>query len=111
MGKKRLRTGDLARDIQADMLLAQFIGIVHEIKLGFLASRGDLDDTHLSPVLIALGHFSENSASIVADYNRRGIHVTIAENYDMRLGPVKRGAATNSFEKENDLLVLLTPMS
>ena len=79
------------------MLLAQFLGIVHEIKPSFLTSPSSLDPAHLPPALIALGHFSGNAAVIVRSYTSRGIHVTIAENYDMRLARVRGGSANSPF--------------
>lgn len=82
------------------MLLAQFIGIVHEIKPGFLKDRMSVAKEHLSPVLIALGHFSGNASSIVEAYKGRGIHVTIAENYDVRLARVRGGSAKSPFARE-----------
>lgn len=81
------------------MLLAQFIGIVHEIKPSFLRGRKGLDSAHLSPILIALGHFSGNSSSIVDAYKRRNIHVTIAENYDVRLARVRGGSSKSPFSE------------
>jgi hypothetical protein len=86
------------------MLLAQFIGIVHEIKPEFLLSRTTLDKSHLSPVLIALQHFSGNAGCIVQSYINRGIHVTIAENYDIRLARVRSGAISSPFEEIGDEL-------
>jgi len=79
------------------MLLAQFLGIVHEIRPEFLTSRGTLDPAHLPPILVALGHFSGNSSSIVRSYVTRGIFLTIAENYDVRLARVRGGATSSPF--------------
>jgi hypothetical protein len=45
------------------MLLAQFIGIVHEIKPEFLKSRTGVDKSHLSPILITLQYFSRELKS------------------------------------------------
>jgi hypothetical protein len=84
------------------MLLAQFLGIVHEIKPGFLSSF-DLDDTaHLAPTLIALGHFSGNASSIVNNYKSRNIYVTIAENYDIRLARVRSGSINSPFQNSEE---------
>ena len=77
------------------MLLAQFLGIVHEIKPGFLTSNCGLKLPHISPMLIALGHFSGNAGIIVANYPHRGIHITVVENFDSRLAKV-RGDLTSS---------------
>lgn len=74
------------------MLLAQFVGIVHEIKPSFIGGhlpRGFITNNHLRPALIALGHFTATSQNIVNAYKQRKIKVTVAENYDMRLAKVR----------------------
>jgi hypothetical protein len=80
--------GEVKRLVVYPMLLAQFVGIVHEIKPDFLADPApERFDRyrHLPPVLMALGHFSGNSAAIVRAYERRSIRLCIAENFDMRI--------------------------
>ena len=72
------------------MLLAQFIGIVHEIMPQFLRRKRKPNKPHLPPTLIVLGQFSGNSRAIVNEYNRREVCVLIAENYDMRLARARR---------------------
>lgn len=79
------------------MLLAQFLGIVHEIKPAFLSSPCPLNPPHLPPILIALGHFSGNAAAIVRGYASRCIHLTIAQNYDIRLARVRGGSEESPF--------------
>lgn len=83
------------------MLLAQFIGIVHEIKPGFLSSPCPLNPPHLPPILIALGHFSGNASVIVNGYASRDIHVTIAHNYDIRLARVRGGSQESPFYEDS----------
>lgn len=83
------------------MLLAQFIGIVHEIKPVYLKSPGP-PSFHLPPVLISLGHFSGNASSIVEAYDRRGVRVTVAENYDIRLAKVRGGSTKSPFAIRSD---------
>jgi hypothetical protein len=76
------------------MLLAQFIGIVHEIKPEFLRApspTGFGRTTQLPPTLIALGHFSGNSAAIVNAFGRRSILICIAESFDIRLAAQRSG--------------------
>jgi hypothetical protein len=78
------------------MLLAQFVGIVHEIKPRFLGAptpSGFSRDLHLPPTLIALGHFSGNSKTIVEAYPGRSITICIAENFDMRLAANRKGTS------------------
>jgi hypothetical protein len=68
------------------MLLAHFIGIVHEITPGFLSHRPTgLDDAnHFAPALITIGYFTANSREIVAAYKGRGISVNVEANFDVR---------------------------
>lgn len=82
------------------MLLAQFIGIVHEIKPCFIAGRsprGFVSENHLYPVLASLGNFSGNSSRIVKGYKRRKIRVVVAENYDIRLARVRGKKQSSPF--------------
>lgn len=80
------------------MLLAQFIGIVHEVKPNFLKGRKGVRRDHPSPALIVLGHYTANSADIVKSYPARNISVVIAANYDGRLARVRGGSATSPLE-------------
>jgi len=78
------------------MLLAQFVGIVHEIKPRFLRNpipKGFGRTLQLPPTLIALGPFSGNSKVIVDAYKARGITIWIAENFDVRLAAHRKGTA------------------
>jgi hypothetical protein len=88
--------GEAKKLVVYPMLLAQFIGIVHEIKPWFLGC-GVRKRPHPAPVLIALGHFSGNSGQIVSSYPSRNIAVTIAENFDIRLSRVRGGSAKSAF--------------
>lgn len=86
------------------MLLAQFLGIVHEIKPQFIggAIPGQfLKEDHLLPALASLGHFSGNSSKIVDAYKARGIHVVIAQNFDVRLASLRGGKISSPFENES----------
>jgi hypothetical protein len=79
------------------MLLAHFIGIVHEVKPKYLsASDGNIFEG-LPPVLITLGNYSGNSKSIVSNYSTRDISIVIAENYDIRLARVRSGSFNSPF--------------
>ena len=87
------------------MLLAQFIGIVHEIKPQFISGRiprSFVRNSHLRPTLASLGNFSGNSRKIVDAYARRRICVTIAENFDIRLARVRGGTSSSPFEKYDE---------
>ncbi len=89
--------GEVKKLVVYPMLLAQFLGIVHEIRPEFLTNGGTANGSHLPPVLIALGHLSGNAAVIVGAYPKRGIRVTIAENYDVRLAKVRSGIESSPF--------------
>jgi len=78
------------------MLLAQFIGIVHEIKPDFLTNPATASSP-MFPTLISLGHFSGNSANIVQKYAVRQFNIWIAENFDTRLSKVNLGLAASPF--------------
>jgi hypothetical protein len=80
------------------MLLAQFIGIVHEIKPGFLdgALRPNFGgDGHFYPALVSLGYLHGTAFHIRAGYVTRNYRVKIVENLDIRLsGSYHAGAAS-----------------
>lgn len=85
------------------MLLAQFVGIVHEIKPPFIGGRmprGFIKEEHLLPALASLGNFSGNSSQIVQAYKKRGIRLVVAENFDMRLASVRLGHRDSPFADE-----------
>jgi hypothetical protein len=85
---------EVKRLVVYPMLLAQFVGIVHEIKPAFLGSpspSGFDRSLHLPPALLALGHFSGNSAAIVRAYEKRSILLCIAENFDVRIAAHRNG--------------------
>lgn len=79
------------------MLLAQFIGIVHEIKPRFmsLVSRAFGPYGHPPPTLIVLGRYSGNSTTIVGRYPSRQILVHVAEEIDHRLSRFAAGSGTS----------------
>jgi hypothetical protein len=94
------------------MLLAQFIGIVHEIKPGFLNSptpEGFGQTSQLPPTLIALGHLSGTSKNIVEAYKARSIAVCIAENFDIRLAAHRKGTTKSPFYWDSGSSTELTP--
>ncbi|MCI0440971.1 MAG: hypothetical protein L0177_17855 [Chloroflexi bacterium] len=70
------------------MLLAHFIGIVHEITPQFLGSKRRPGFGHsdmIPPTLIVLGRFSGNAKQIIDSYPKRGIQVHVAHEYDTRV--------------------------
>ncbi len=87
------------------MLLAQFLGIVHEIKPAFLSlpapvgfGRGE----HLPPTLVALGHYSSNSSQIVEAFARRGFSFLIRPSFDIRLAWSRRDPLLTPFYGQPD---------
>ncbi len=94
--EKLISFGEVKKLVVYPMLLAQFIGIVHEIKPYFLIDERIQDDI-LPPTLISLGNFSGNSQSIVDNYKKRNINVYIAHNFDVRLANYRARRITTPF--------------
>ena len=87
------------------MLLAQFLGIVHEIKPCFIRGRNPknfVSEDHLFPVLASLGNFSGNSSKIVEGYKSRKIRIVVAENFDLRLARVRGKQQSSPFLYVNE---------
>lgn len=99
--KNLITFGETKKLVIYPMLLAQFLGIVHEIKPRFIGGklpRNFLRDRHFFPALIALGHFSGNSEAIVQSYRIRKIKIAIVHNYDIRLAFIHGGENVSPFE-------------
>jgi hypothetical protein len=67
------------------MLLAQFIGIVHEVAPRFLEGRvpyGFRRDDHFRPALITIEHLRPTSREIVDSFPARGFKVKICPGLD-----------------------------
>jgi len=82
------------------MLLAQFLGIVHEIRPDFLeqpSPTGFGPGEHLPPTLISLGHFSGNSRHIADSFVKRGFGLLITVNFDMHLAWSRRDPTRSPF--------------
>ena len=81
------------------MLLAQFVGIVHEVTPKFLKrdKKYCLENDHLHPALIALGSLTPNARSILRSFKRRKYKITIAELFDIRLSAAARGRNLSPF--------------
>ena len=95
--------GEVKKLVIYPMLLAQFIGIVHEIAPCFLADDPAGRKSEVPPILISLGNFSGNSKSIVGAYKGRKVKVYIANNFDIRLANyrAKKVSTPFYFEKED----------
>lgn len=88
------------------MLLAQFVGIVHEVTPNFLKKnkKYQLGNDHLYPALIALGNLTPNALEIVKSFRRRKYKIIIAESFDIRLSAIARGQNKSPFISIAELL-------
>jgi hypothetical protein len=80
------------------MLLAHFLGIVHELKPKFLSDRSRIHfnrRNYLPPALLVLGGFSANSRDIVENYLSRGVNVKIAHALDIRISRYRSGNSSS----------------
>lgn len=81
------------------MLLAQFIGIVHEIKPVFLNHRrpyGFKSNMHFDPALISIGYLHPTCKNIALSYSKRKFHIKIVPNFDIEISKLKGGSVENS---------------
>jgi len=100
-----LRNSDLISFAEAKklviypMLLAQFLGIVHEVTPKFLKrdQKYRLGNDHLHPALIALGSLTPNARDILRSFKRRRYKIIIAELFDIRLSAAVRGRNLSPF--------------
>lgn len=70
------------------MLLAQFVGIVHEIKRDFLGHPRNEEfesQGHFNPSLISVGRFSGTSQNIVEGFRARNFRLNIIAEFDHKL--------------------------
>ncbi|MER9195736.1 hypothetical protein NKI13_20940 [Mesorhizobium australicum] len=80
------------------MLLAQFIGIVHEITPSRLKKlkAGLPADNHFPPSLITLGYLTATSSKALKGFAKRKFRVCVVHNFDMYLSQMRRGEASKS---------------
>jgi hypothetical protein len=96
---------EVKRLVVYPMLLAQFVGIVHEIKPACLKPPSPKHlgrFEHLPPALLALGHFSGNSLAIVQGFKARGFTVCIAEGLDLRIAAHRKGTSKSPLYWDSD---------
>jgi hypothetical protein len=75
------------------MLLAQFLGIVHEIKPNFLSGRrppGFVRSGHFDPALLTIGHLSGTATAICDGFVDRKFRITVITNFDSRVSWLSR---------------------
>lgn len=90
------------------MLIAQFIGIVHELLPGFLLDKipEDFEERrHFDPALVSLGYLHGTCWNIVKGLESRGIHIGIVSQFDKQLARLgtfgdSSPLARRSFERE-----------
>jgi hypothetical protein len=89
------------------MLLAQFVGIVHEIKPAFLhdASCGLEEYDHFYPSLLTLGYLKGTSSMILDGFIRRNYKICVVHNFEAHLSSMRAGIATTSpFESRGNII-------
>ncbi len=64
------------------MLMAQFYGIVHEIKPAFVESRTATDGDHFYPALVSIGYLTATSVQIRDGYKKRGFRLNVIPTFD-----------------------------
>ncbi|WP_054312003.1 hypothetical protein [Mesorhizobium sp. 1M-11] len=80
------------------MLLAQFIGIVHEITPSKLKKLkpGTPTDEHFNPSLITLGYLTKTSSKALKGFAKRKFRVCVVHNFDIYLSQMRQGKAEKS---------------
>jgi len=85
------------------MLLAQFIGIVHEIQPRFLAGRNApmfAAGKHFSPTLVTTGPWARSCEQIYTEFGSRKFRVLVVPNLDVVLAGLGSGTiVTSPFRK------------
>lgn len=74
------------------MLIAQFIGIVHEIKPQFLSGRRPprfRQDLHFDPSLISIGHLHGTSSKICRGLRERRFRIGVLPHFDLSLAKLR----------------------
>jgi hypothetical protein len=83
------------------MLLAHFVGIVHELLPRFLGGRrprGFKACGHFDPLLLTLGSFSGTSREVMSSFRDRGFSLRVIPAFDVRLGRLRAGDDASPFK-------------
>lgn len=67
------------------MLVAHFIGIVHELMPDYLSGSCNPPSPHTAPILVSKGNLSENLRAIVDSFAGRGMTIRVENDFDRRL--------------------------
>jgi hypothetical protein len=99
---------DLATFVEAKklvvypMLLAQFVGIVHEIRPECLLPppKGHSEVGHHDPALVSTGHPAATSLAIAQGFEKRGFRIAVIPSFDLMLSQMRKGQIHESpFER------------
>ena len=99
-----LSNSDMATFVEAKalvvypMLIAQFIGIVHELKPAMLRGecfRGFRHQGHFLPALVSLGYLHGTCGEIVKGFKNRKCLVNIVPNFDLEIAKLSMGGTTS----------------
>lgn len=83
------------------MLIAQFIGIVHELKPAFLLGRRPRNfvaDGHFDPALVSLGYLHGTCGNIVAGLRSRRCRIGVVAQFDAAISNLARGNLESPFK-------------
>lgn len=81
------------------MLLAHFVGIVHEIQPAFLGGsrpRGFARASHFAPALFTVGSITPNSTLILGGFLTRKYKVNVVPTFDVKIAALSANASTPS---------------
>jgi hypothetical protein len=88
------------------MLLAHFVGIVHELLPHFLGGRrprGFKAGGHFDPLLLTLGSFSGTSRDVMESFRERSFSLSVIPAFDVRLGRLRAGDDVSPFYMAEEL--------
>ena len=80
------------------MLIAQFIGIVHELLPAFLLGRrpsGFRAAKHFDPTLVSLGYLHFTCLNIVSGFKRRKLYIGVIDEFDRAITSINFGATSS----------------
>ena len=106
-GFEAIENGDLITFIEAKslviypMLIAQFIGIVHELKPAFLReapSDDFIEAGHFYPSLVSLGYLHGTCRNIVDGFPARQIHIGIVAQFDQAISRLGNGQSRSPLQ-------------
>jgi hypothetical protein len=78
------------------MLMAQFIGIVHEIKPAVMKRKLAWNDLHFYPALVSVGHLHGISRGIREGFRRRKFRVNVIPAFDIEVSRLAGNAKADS---------------